>query len=189
MRVLIDMDGVLFDFVSAACAAHGVSESKINWAACGFDMYEGLGLSVQEFWAEIDAKGESFWSDMELYPWAKALLKSIRQICGDNFYFCSTPSWAAQSSSGKILALQKNFPLHSRRFVLTPHKHLLANSETVLIDDSDTNVQNFTAAGGEAILFPQPWNLTKVTLGGTSRLNYTLSKLKQLQLRHEQGRL
>jgi hypothetical protein len=46
-----------------------------------------------------------------------------------------------------------------RNYVMGPAKHLCANSKHVLIDDYDRNINNFKAAGGHTILFPQFWNV------------------------------
>ena len=45
-----------------------------------------------------------------------------------------------------------------RQFLIGPSKHLCANPETLLIDDSDKNVDSFRKCGGQAVLVPRPWN-------------------------------
>ena len=46
----------------------------------------------------------------------------------------------------------------TRDIALISDKSVLARSTRVLVDDSQENVASFLAAGGEACLFPQPWN-------------------------------
>ena len=43
-------------------------------------------------------------------------------------------------------------------FICRGPKSQLANYNTVLIDDDKTNCDEFRAAGGKSVLFPQPWN-------------------------------
>ncbi len=57
-------------------------------------------------------------------------------------------------------------------YVIGPHKHLLAKSGGILIDDSDTNCQKFRLSGGTPILFPQPWNEMRHLID--KRLKHTL---------------
>jgi 5'(3')-deoxyribonucleotidase len=42
--------------------------------------------------------------------------------------------------------------------VFTSHKELLADDDSCLIDDDEKNIKAFREAGGNALLFPQPWN-------------------------------
>ncbi|MFO0916509.1 MAG: hypothetical protein U0795_26370 [Pirellulales bacterium] len=63
-------------------------------------------------------------------------------------------------------------------FLLGSPMELLAGPRRVLIGDSDAKVAAFRAAGGEAILFPQPWNANRAV---KDRLGYVKAQLEMLE--------
>lgn len=63
-------------------------------------------------------------------------------------------------------------------YQIGPKKELNAKSGAILIDDSDKNVENYRAAGGCAILFPQPWNKNSQYI--ESRTDYVLTTLDNI---------
>ena len=156
MTILLDMDGVCADFVGSACRAHRTTPDAVPWATCGFDMFNGMGLTEQEFWAPL--QGFDFWANLEPYPWLDALL-DLCCTASDDVYFCTMPNRDPECLSGKLAWLQQHVPKAlQRRYVFTPHKHLLAAEGRVLVDDADHNCIPFAEAGGVAITFPQLWN-------------------------------
>ena len=56
----------------------------------------------------------------------------------------------------------KMFGPSFRDLALISDKDLLAKPTRVLVDDSPENVASFLAAGGEACMFPQPWNGARI---------------------------
>ena len=171
MNILLDMDGVLKDFVSAAIRANGYcfSHDDVNqWS-----LWEIAGATSLEFWANINGD-EGFWSSMAEYDWWIELIEMVNAV-DPNFSFCTTPSHCPSAASGKLSWLQSHFGPKFGNYVLTPQKHLLARPANLLIDDSDSNVKDFRAAGGNAILFPQPWNANRELVG--DRLGYVRQEL------------
>lgn len=81
-----------------------------------------------------------------------------RESFSDDWYVVSAPSRSAESYSGKARWLKAFFGNRFDRFALTAHKHLLANPNTILIDDREQNVTRFLAAGGVGIMFPCRYN-------------------------------
>lgn len=152
--ILIDMDGVIADFVSPALEMHRHPELQEQWPAGHWDICSLLEISEERFWRDI---GHLFWADIDSYPWADNLIHAVEST-GCEWAICSTPARDHSSSSGKVEWMQKQFGKDFRNYHLTPRKHHLAKPTTLLIDDNDGNVERFRAAGGEAILFPQPWN-------------------------------
>lgn len=154
LNILLDMDGVIVDFVSAAIEANGFrfrhdDVDRLNIQEIG-------GVSAIQFWQAID-DSYGFWESLELYPWAKNLIDLVKDFDRD-WSFCTTPSNSPMSTKGKHEWLREYIGSDFKRFVFTPQKQLLARPTNLLIDDSDSNVERFLDAGGQAILFPQPWN-------------------------------
>jgi len=160
MNILLDMDGVLCDWVGAACVAFGKDpEEIIKIQPSGtFDIEVGLGITRDKLWERLDGIGEDFWANwIKAYPWATQLYAACKEMAPT--YILTSPSTHVVSCAGKIRWL-RTFTQDEkfRDYVLTTHKHLLAKPNNVLIDDDNEKVTTFRAAGGNAILFPQQWN-------------------------------
>lgn len=158
-HIFLDMDGVVCDFISAAFRVHGSEFNPATYPRGEWSIAKVLGITETQFWEKIDAVGEDFWPGLVKYPWAEELIACVERHVGPNWSFCTTPSRAHFSSSGKVLWIQEEFGSRFRRYHIGEDKHHFAQSQHLLIDDSTANCQKFTGAGGHAILFPQPWNI------------------------------
>jgi len=158
--VFLDVDGVYADFVSAGLRAHGSALTPNDITR--YDMAGIMGISGTEFWEPLDAAGPEFWRDLELFPWSVRLYAELKALPAD-VVFLTQPSWSWTTLAGKKMFFDKHFGRSFMNFIPTGRKELLAHHpRSVLIDDSPENVEKFEAAGGKAILFPQPWNGTTV---------------------------
>jgi len=155
MIIYLDLDGVVVDFVSAALKLFDAEHLQKDWPPGEWDITNVLGVSATDFWSRVDARGELFWKNLQVYPWAGCLLNLIDDY---EWYYATSPSRSHRSSSGKVLWMQEQHGTHFRRYVLGEHKHLLAKSDALLIDDNQKNVERFVENGGKSILFPRPWN-------------------------------
>lgn len=177
LRILLDMDEVLVDFVYGACRAHGVTLTQmlqhsqrgtwsivepIGWATGILSSSPSAVFGDDEFWAPIAAQGAAFWRDLPALPWCMELVTTVRNLLagrGDDWHIISAPSVHAPGSyAGKVAWLQGYFGTAFDRFALTPHKHIFACRNAVLIDDRPQNVDAFREAGGIGVLFPSPMN-------------------------------
>lgn len=156
--IFLDMDGVLCDFISAALEAHGRIELLQSWPAGEWEIAKVLGCTTGEFWRSVDHQGEHFWSGLQPYGWARELAHLAARY-GETL-IASTPSESHHSAAGKVLWLERHFPgwFPASKRTFTARKDLIARPGRLLVDDSDRNVSAWIAAGGEAVLFPQPWN-------------------------------
>ncbi len=154
--ILLDMDGVLVDFFGATLALHGREDLLDRWPAGEWDMARVLGLDGRDFWDPIAEAGASFWIGLEWYPWADELLELCEEVGG--FVIATSPSRDPASAAGKMHCLRERFGKKFRDYMIGPHKALMAGCGMVLIDDRDTGVASFRAAGGRALRFPQLWN-------------------------------
>lgn len=159
-RIFLDMDGVLTDFVRAVLHLHGQPDALNNWPLGERDIPKVLNLSRTQYWKLIDAQGGDFWASLEPFPWFMALVELVREFAP--MTILTSASLSPSSLEGKVRWMCQHFPKEKGRqfndYLISPHKHLLARSQRVLIDDSGANVDAFRLAGGQAILFPQPWN-------------------------------
>jgi 5'(3')-deoxyribonucleotidase len=76
----------------------------------------------------------------------------------DEVVFCTAPIDDPACTAGKHGFLLDRFGSAFRDYVLTNRKDLLASPNHILIDDALHNVSAFVAKGGQACIFPQPWN-------------------------------
>ena len=159
MKIYLDMDGVLFDFLGAALNENGI---RLNGYSdidiMQKDAFTIFNNNEEKFWHIIDSAGENFWVNLPMFSWTfplyNYLISNYKEV-----YFCSTPSRAPQSASGKLRCIIRHFGINkSRDYVLTPKKELLANYQSVLINDKKSSIKKFRMAGGHGVLFPMGWN-------------------------------
>lgn len=149
----------MVDFDSGACAAHGVTPA---WLAerrtlGQWSIVDPLEVSLDTFWDRINDQGETFWIGLQPQPWLKELLHLVDTIT-DDWHVVTAPSHCDTSYTGKVKWLKRYFGKSFDRFIITPHKHLLAKVDTLLIDDRQENCINFYEAGGRVQLFPSIGN-------------------------------
>ena len=160
-RVLLDVDGVLVNFVDAVRRIHLPIDGE--WPPEVWDLHLCLGTTESDMWRRIDANGEKFWVDLEDYPWADSLVDTVKRSV-DEWYIATSPSRNPLCASGKVRWIQSKFGSTFTDFFLGSNKFVMANSRTVLIDDRESNIEHFREAGGYGILFPQPWNSNRTKI-------------------------
>lgn len=171
MKIVLDVDGVLVDFVGGTAKLMGFDPAVVTM----WDYYPAIGTTEAEFWAKIDAVGADFWATLEPYPWASDLVRQCKTVAPT--ILLTTPSLDPSSAHGKVRWMQATFGPKFRDYLIGPRKEFCAHPDTVLIDDSDANVEKFRDHGGGAILFPRPWNKNRDV---ADPLAYTLERLDEL---------
>jgi hypothetical protein len=134
-----------------------------------------MGIEREAYWQAIASGGEAYWTNLIEYPWFDPLYRALKELAP--VIFLSSPSRSPSCLSGKLRWLQTRFSPYFRDYIFTTHKHLLAGSNRLLIDDDEGNVDKFQAAGGKAVLFPQVWNRHH---GLEDRLEYTLQQVQHV---------
>lgn len=166
LRILLDMDCVLADFIAGACAAHGVPLSEFERATVRgeYGMNAGLArakhpmghpLTHEEFWRPINAT-PGFWEALPVLPWALELIDLVNRFSGGDYYFVTAPSECRDCVAEKRRWLKK-IDQDNSRMIPTPHKELFAVTQrgpAILIDDHEANCERFETAGGVPLLFP-----------------------------------
>jgi 5'(3')-deoxyribonucleotidase len=178
--ILLDMDGVCCDFVSAACEIHGKNLEDLlpDWPAGeGWNFYEMWGATAEEFWKPIN-NDVFFWWELDEYEWRYELVDLLKES-SEELVFASSPSKCPSSHCGKAHWLRNRGFCPSKDAMLGSRKELMGHPSTVLIDDNDRNCEKFRARGGHAIVFPQHWNSQHEKQ--TDRLLYVQEELEKIR--------
>ena len=149
MKLYLDMDGTLVDFVSQV-NKHGFwrkdKPEKVDWK-------------------KVIAMGPVFWSEMEWMPGAEEAFKkllTLEQNASLEVYILSSIDFDEGREGKREWILQHtNFPLEKVIFCLEPEdKANWANQNAWLIDDRKKSLEPFAKAGGNAVEFTGDWEKT-----------------------------
>lgn len=179
MRILLDMDCVLADFIHGMAILHGYTKVEVmsNWpigeyagevaireTQANWLMMTGrerqTPFTSADFWRPIN-QCRGFWRDLPILPWAQEVFRLVTSLT-DDWYIVTSPSkcrecviekeeWLAHHLGGEA----------AMRMIPTKHKHLFAvksRGPVILVDDCDSNVVSFRDAGGIGIIFPAHHN-------------------------------
>jgi len=176
MIILMDMDGVIADFVTRSIE---VAKLPVTFDCISewdyFDKY----MSREEFWSKID-NHEGFWENLDPHPWAHELVSMCKNY--GQVIYASSPVIHHNCCEGKIKWLRKHrFMSNSQNeFMFGPEKWLLARRGRILIDDYNENIKNFIFAGGHGYTFPQNWNSGKIYIDRVTDIQNVLEDMKCL---------
>jgi 5'(3')-deoxyribonucleotidase len=167
MNILLDLDDVLVDFVDGACRVFNTTRFRLcsNWEPGNWDMIPALSKTVNEvitpdyFWERIHHLGSEFWFHLDNHTWMQRLVNVVEKL-DPNWHLVTAPAFTGHISSyqGKCEWIKEEFGHSFDRFAITPHKHLFARHDSVLVDDRETTVNKFRELGSNAILFPAHHN-------------------------------
>lgn len=177
MKCLLDMDGVIVDFVTGIEQLIGRTNIYGNPNLEGvWDFLPYIGLQQnflrslsREFWAELKPTEECF-----------ELIEILeRRFQPENVCILSSPVNSSGCVAGKLDWINKYIPQYSRRYLFGNQKQFCAHSGTVLIDDADHNCDGFEYS----VLIPRPWN--SGSRNTTDILGYVERKLDVIQKVHK----
>ena len=161
-KCFLDMDGVIADFMSSLCAAHGKPSPYVDPVNKGkFDTEKLWGISDTEFWAPVAKNSLEFWETIQKTPEADEIVKlAVLEFGIENVAILTAPSKDPGSVPGKRYWIERHYPAFRKRMIFTTAsaKCFVAGPRKVLIDDKDSNVDEFDEHGGTGILVPRPWN-------------------------------
>ena len=167
MKIFLDQDGVLADFVGGACKAHNRTLYDKPEHLGKFDMEKLWGMSAQEFW--IPTNNFDFWFNLEKTPEADAIVElAIDAVGVKNIAMLTSPSLDPSCVPAKRAWMEKHYPQLTKTMIFSWGKGMIGGPGRILIDDRDRNIDDWYMAGGEGILVSRPWNedyqLAHVTL-------------------------
>lgn len=157
MKCLLDLDGVLVDFVGGICRAHGQPNIYADGKNRGlYGMEEIMGLSATKFW---EPANEEFWASLDWMPDGREILAAAEEAFGaNNVCLLTSPSLNVGATAGKVRWIYEHVPDYKRRFLIGAAKEFCAHDDAVLIDDYEVNIKKFAEHGGDVILVGRPWN-------------------------------
>jgi len=165
MKVYLDMDGVICDFVKGLHTSLNIPYNEIDYP------YE---LGNYDIFGEIERvrgipKGKQyktlhdikFWENIEKTFEADRLVKLLEDIISkENIFILTTvpPSWS-YAATGKYKWITKNLKGYTSKLIISPlSKSFFGREDILLIDDADENYKEYTASGFSSYLVPRPWN-------------------------------
>lgn len=159
-QCLLDMDGVIADFMGQLCKYHGRPSPYLDPKSYGIWDTETLwGITVDEFWAPIKEDSRHFWKTIPKTLEADKIVFYATQFYGEeNVAILTAPSDDEGSVPGKRAWMRRNYPQFEKRMIFGSAKQFLAAPYRTLVDDRDKNVEAFRNAGGKAVLVPRLWN-------------------------------
>lgn len=181
MKAYLDLDGVCYGWLVPICRHFGIDYSDPLIQAEFKDEYDGIEkfIGSEKINKYIEDEGYNFWINLPLLPWAKDLYSYLCSIAGEeNVYFCTAfGKWTA-GASAKADKLIRDF--NSKRLVLIKDKYLLANANSILIDDKPENIKLFYENGGHTWIWPHEFEL----FSDPNRLESELKSLKEYIKKH-----
>ncbi len=165
MKCMLDLDGVLVDFIADAHRYYGLSYSYEdypyelgNYHNCPPPNSE---MTTREFW---DGLAEEFWENI---PWmhdGHEILTMVERAFGrENICLLTSPIPNYSNIVGKLKWVARELPEYAQRYLVGPAKSFCASPNTVLVDDADFNIEAFAKAGGRTVLVSRPWNSRHAT--------------------------
>lgn len=154
--IYFDMDGVLVDFVRSVLTNTEFQE----YLLLGHNnpqLHKFLGIKESEFWNRTSY--DHWWEWAKPTKYSKAVFNLPFEFFPDaDARILTVPQHQQSCYYGKVEWVKRNLALDANSVVFTEEKWRLANPESLLIDDSPTQVSNFRKRGGHAILFPSLCN-------------------------------
>jgi len=156
MKIFLDVDGVLADFVGTSARYMGFDPKAVTQ----WDFYAQIGTTDKEFWDRVISHGREFWSSMDCYPWCRQLFDACQAAAPVSLLTAPPPRADVRPNgiAGRVEWIHATFGESFKSYYAGCIKEMLATPDTLLIDDSDSNCKKFQSAGGKVILFPRPWN-------------------------------
>lgn len=157
MKCYIDMDGVICACNKALCEVHGIDPRQMTKGQ--FQLYHLVEhrMSKKEFFAPCE---EDFWANMEWEEGGRKILLWLFQFFGEeNCCFLTSPTQNRGCYIGKRRWIEREVGKEwGRKMAVINEKHMFAHPGAVLIDDKDSNIDNFRKAGGHGVLVRRNWN-------------------------------
>ncbi len=150
-KIYLDMDGVITDF----------DKRFTDLAGMGPREYESS-FGKDKFWDFIDSKekggGVGFWVGM---PWMPGGPELYNRVAQHDHALLSSPSRSESSRIGKHQWKKKYTPSTKLILSLAKNKQNYADGNNILIDDRESNIQQWREAGGIGILYKSASQVNK----------------------------
>jgi len=154
-RVLLDMDGCIYDWLESGFSVLGIDPYDPMYADIIRHEHDAVDLicGKETVNKTIDALGYEFWANLKMLPWAKELYAALSEL-GEVTILTSPGKWL-DAGKGKAIALRRDFG--AGEFMLAKKKEVAAMPNAILIDDKPSNIAKFRKRGGWAWLWPNQY--------------------------------
>lgn len=159
MKIFLDADGILVNFMQGVFDHYRCESPHKDGERSDWDLFKLINKCENEFWHNV--ADEDFWANLKKTPEADEIVElAIDTVGVDQIAILTAPPKSNRSAaiSGKLKWFEKNYPHLAHNVIPTHQKHFCAGIYSYLIDDNDKNCEKFAQWGGEAWLFPRPWN-------------------------------
>ena len=137
--IYLDMDGVIVNFDKQFEEAFDMLPREFEEA-----------FGTEMFWKKIEERGVGFWRGMEWMPGGQELYNRVAQ---HNHFLLSSPSRSNTSKIGKHMWKKDKTPNTKLILSRSYNKKNYADKSNILIDDRESNIQQWRDAGGIGILY------------------------------------
>lgn len=170
--LLLDVDGVICDFIGGMIRSHGWDITPDDWTS--WSHHHTMGITDKTFWEPTWRK--NWWSDLQPYPGAVEFVRMLASRFEITFASAIHLNWSSGPQLLRWLTEHEFFDAvgDHRAYMLGERKSLL-NGGGVLLDDYDDNCERFDRAGGRSIVYPQPWNSMRAHCA--NRIDYLNERL------------
>lgn len=163
MRILLDVDGVLGDFVTEVvefCNKYERTLGSLGWTpdnVTEFDILRALKCEHLQARLDLHMAESDFCRHMPVYDGAPdfvAQLRGLGEVVIVTSPYSAVPTW----SHARLAWLEEHFSIPKHDVIFAKRKELIRGD--VLIDDKTENCEAFNRASSYrgAILFDRPWN-------------------------------
>jgi len=161
MIILLDVDGVLADFVGASLSRlagrFGRFHTREQITEWDFSSLPGFAEVASDFWESTKEPG--FCASIEPYPEARAGVDLLRAIPGVSVEFLTSPMHGCPTwTHERDLWLEKHFGAHHHEVMHVRKKERVRGD--ILVDDKTDHIDAWSLANpkGIPILWAQPYN-------------------------------
>lgn len=160
---VLDLDGVLCDWVRGAMHLHDIRMTLEEFYAGHKGtpyVQDILQMPAAAFWEPMN---EEFWANLEWMPDGREILSMCEERFGrEHITIGTSPSYNPGCWDGKRRWIERHMPSYYHRTeaqMFGSRKWMMANSETILVDDFDSNIKKFEdTRGGHVCPVPRLWN-------------------------------
>lgn len=177
MRIFLDLDGVIVDYVPSMALFFGVPVDELykRWTPGVYEICHALGKD-KNIWSEVWDAPETIWSEMPEFPWARELFNKCNETA--ETFILTSPINSGTCVSGKVKWIHTFAGREYRNYILTHFKFNCARWDHILIDDREDNINFWEAEGGKGILFPNHGN--RLHPAKTDPMSYFIPELSRI---------
>jgi len=153
--IYLDMDDVLLDTTGAVLKHFNLENPYDDINNRGNrGLAELCGMHWKDMWYTLD---KDFWMNIPKLPWCDTLIQFAYDKVGkENTYILTAPVRSDGCPIAKLNWVEEHYPELQKRTILTRGKYGAIESDSILIDDSQENEEEFAERGKSHLfhLFP-----------------------------------